>query len=181
MFLTTGIRISALCSIAWENVNLDQRMVQVIEKGNKPRNIYLHEHLLSAFQSQYQVEPRGCYVFSSGKQRKCHITARHMRAIFYRLSLNAGLRGRHVHPHTCRHTLVHTLWKAGNSLDRIARYLGHESPNTTSKYYLDLAHKELVSSMTIPWYSFKDVQLLSQDSNQNRQFQAPNHTPECQK
>ena len=165
MFLTTGIRISALSSISWDNVHLDQRMVQVIEKGNKIRNIYLHEDLLLAFKDQYEMEPRGRYVFSSGKQRTRHITARHMRAIFYKLSHKSGVKGPHVHPHTCRHTLVHALWKAGNSLDRIAKYLGHESPNTTSKYYLDLTHKELVSSMIIPWYSLNDVKLLSQDSN----------------
>ena len=95
-----------------------------------------------------------------------------MRTLFYQLASRAGLQGPHVHPHTCRHTVVQRLWYAGNSLDRIARFLGHESPTTTGKYYLHLAHRELISHMVIPWHTLKDREDLPVDVRHH------NHTQE---
>lgn len=169
LLLTTGIRIGALCSIAWRNVDLRERSVRVLEKGRRVRDLHMHTSLLSAFEAH--GSQRGPYVFPS-RRGQAHLTARHMRTLFYQLASRAGLQGPHVHPHTCRHTVVQRLWYAGNSLDRIARFLGHESPTTTGKYYLHLAHRELISHMVIPWLTLKDREDLPVDVRHH------NHTQE---
>ena len=171
LLLTTGIRITALCSIVWPNVHLAQRHMTVREKGGHNRDIYLHDGLMLAFQQHHRAARRtSVYVFPSSNSPRGALrplTARHMRNIFYRLAERANVQGPHTHPHACRHTVVHRLWSAGNSLDRISRFLGHSSSATTSKYYMHLAHRELISRMHIPWYTLKDCNTLSVHDSQS--------------
>lgn len=183
LLVTTGIRISALCSIAWRNISLSGRSFQVLEKGQRLRDLHIHSNLHSAFADHWTT---GQYVFPS-RQGRSHLTARHMRTLFYQLADRAGLVGPHVHPHACRHTVVHRLWYAGNSLAHISRFLGHESPTTTSKYYLRLAHRELISHMIIPWDTLKDrddepvdvsTTIASQEPTKSQNAQSHRNTQE---
>lgn len=179
LLLTTGIRITALCSISWDNVHFTQRRAFVREKGGHHREIYMHDNLVLAFQQHLCNERRhSVYVFPSSNSPRGALkplTARHMRNIFYTLADRANVQGPHAHPHACRHTVVHRLWSAGNSLDRISRFLGHASPATTGKYYMHLAHRELVSRMHIPWYTLKDCDAVLVHDSQPPGANAKNH------
>lgn len=52
-----------------------------------------------------------------------------------RLAARAGVRGVRVHPHMFRHTLVGRLMEAGNSLEVVSKFMGHQSVTTTSRFY----------------------------------------------
>ena len=54
-----------------------------------------------------------------------------------------SLKGKHVSPHTLRHTTAMHLLQSGVQSNIIALWLGHESTNTTHRYVeANLAMKE---------------------------------------
>ena len=79
------------------------------------------------------------------------LTTRQARNIFYGVCKAARLHGRHCHPHTARHTVVHQLFSMGNSLPLIAKFLGHRTVRTTEQYYLRLSFGEIMRRIQLPW------------------------------
>lgn len=61
--------------------------------------------------------------------------------------VKARLTGPHVHPHTFRHTLVHLMYISGNTFEKIAKFLGHSSPNITSRVYGRLRHMDAIAGV----------------------------------
>lgn len=61
--------------------------------------------------------------------------------------LKARLSGAHVHPHTFRHTLVHLMYISGNTFEKIAKFLGHSSPNITSGVYGRLRNMDALAGV----------------------------------
>ena len=53
--------------------------------------------------------------------------------------------------HSDRSLVAHQLFRLGNSVATISKFLGHRSIQTTSVYYLQLGFEELVGRMRLPW------------------------------
>jgi hypothetical protein len=76
---------------------------------------------------------------------------RRAREIFMGVAKRAGLAGRHVKPHTTRHTACWTLSALGNKLEMIADFAGHRSTAVTNDVYIAMDAAQKRSRMDIPW------------------------------
>jgi integrase len=64
---------------------------------------------------------------------------------------NANITGHHTHCHAFRKTLVVKLMNEGNSLDNIAKFIGHSSSFITAKHYWVPNQQDLLKNMNMQW------------------------------
>ena len=128
-----------------------------IEKGYK-RVCYGLSEVLCALLVQW--DGVGCattsrYLFPARDHPELPVSVVGCMKTFRRVAARAGPSGRHVHPHTTRHTVAWTLKCLGNSTDNVAGFVGHKSARITSDKYIALSAQERREAMNIPW--LKDV------------------------
>ena len=98
------------------------------------------------------MQTKGAYMFISSwmdviQPMSKSIQQRNFKAIFEK----AGVRGRQAHIHAFRSTVIHRLWEAGYSVDKIAKWIGHSHSNTTFQHYLNPTTQNLADNMLVPW------------------------------
>lgn len=151
MMYNTGIRVSEAVGLRRVDVQLDRGCaVQVSGKGRKERQIPLWKTtatLLANWLKELEPSPQtpvfpnrhGQTMSRSGVERRLQ------QAVIAAAHCCSSLRGRHVSPHTFRHTTAMHLLQAGVEVNTIALWLGHENPKTTHHYIeADLAMKQRV-------------------------------------
>ena len=87
--------------------------------------------------------------------------------------------GHHTHPHSFRKSLIIRLHRLGNSIERIARFVGHQNPKMTFNYYFTPSVELLTSDMQIPWLKQASNQVTLADistTNKDRQTHIPSST-----
>jgi integrase len=105
LMFATGLRIGALARLRWDQVlhpdGCGVREVAVVtEKGNRPRAFLIPPAVRAVLATLLRRKEDG---------RVFPLSVRQLRNLFYRTCDRAGVNGRHCHPHTARHTLVHNL------------------------------------------------------------------------
>ena len=140
LFYSTGLRISELTHLIFRQLNIDNKLIKVLGKGNKERiipfseiaNKYLNVYL-EARRSRFQpVRFEGeSPVFVNNRNAK--ITTRQIR---YRVTgyLEQISEQDHISPHTLRHTFATHLMNNGADLTAVKDLLGHASLSTTQIY-----------------------------------------------
>jgi hypothetical protein len=98
------------------------------------------------------MQTKGAYMFISSwmdvmKPMSKSTQQRNFKAIFEK----AGVRGRQAHIHAFRSTVIHRLWEAGNSVEKIAKWIGHSHSKTTFQHYLNPTTQNLADNMLVPW------------------------------
>lgn len=136
--ISTGIRISEVLRLKPEEIDLNRRMMTVLGKGNKEREVPLSWELtkaLSEYIEKYRIERQG-YLFASRYGKP--LASSSIRDILRRVRLKIGpehdLDRLRVSPHTFRHSFA-KLWvvKGGNTI-ALSRILGHTGTQMTDKY-----------------------------------------------
>ncbi|MDK2958201.1 MAG: integrase/recombinase XerC [Synergistaceae bacterium] len=126
-----GLRIAELASLRWQDVDLDERMVRVLGKGNKERIVPFGTCALKALRNwRDSGAGNGGFVFPG--RRGGAITVRTVHRIVRRAALKAGVAN--VTPHVLRHSFATHLLEGGASLRVLQELLGHESLLTTQHY-----------------------------------------------
>ena len=139
-FYATGMRLSELQGLDWEDLDLIGEQVKVRGKGRKERIVPLGSKAVTALRN---YELRRAEIGSSG-------TAKDRRAVFLnergrrlshrgiqnivRKALDAGAEGEGMSPHALRHSFATHLLDAGADLIAVKELLGHSSLSTTSIY-----------------------------------------------
>lgn len=133
----SGLRVSEMCSLTLQNVNIQKGFVKCIGKGNKERIVpmntqccyYLKEYI-EKFRPQLS-EKTSQYLFINRKGQPLK------RDDFYHLLQTivqkSGLT-KHVTPHTLRHTFATHLLENDADLRSIQKMLGHSDISTTTIY-----------------------------------------------
>jgi len=137
LFYATGIRVSELVGIGFEDLSLPERMVRVKGKGKKERLVpfgrkaeaslkaYIgarHEFPLRLGESALFLNYQGGRLTTRSVQR---LTAKYLKQVALRKNLS---------PHALRHSFATHLLGRGADLRVIQELLGHESLATTQKY-----------------------------------------------
>lgn len=127
---STGCRISELCSIRIDDVNLDKREILILGKGNKYRTVFLNAKALISIQSylnnRKHVSPYLiCNERGGGQLKKDNVEK-----IFRRIKDETGIM---VTPHIMRHTMA-TQALTGTGVEVVQQMLGHSSIATTMIY-----------------------------------------------
>ena len=126
-----GLRVSELTGLRWADVDLQERWIVVLGKGDKERRVPFGGCAQRALERLgMQRDPEEPYVFS-GRGGKA-LTVRTVHRIVTTLAGRAGLKG--VTPHVLRHSCATHLVERGASLKFVQEFLGHESLSTTQIY-----------------------------------------------
>jgi len=139
--LDTGVRCSELINLPLPNVNLESRIIQVLGKGNKERQLPIGAKLQKAlwkyinFHRPEPAIPRYQQVFLTHDGHP--LTKDRLEAIVKRYGIKAGITGIRVSPHTFRHTMAVMFLRNGGDVFSLQRILGHSQLDTV-KLYLNL-------------------------------------------
>ncbi|HYC72583.1 MAG TPA: site-specific tyrosine recombinase XerD [Opitutaceae bacterium] len=138
LFYSSGLRISELCRLTLQQVDLDHGFVRVFGKGGKERVVPLGGKAKEALQAYLLsgrvrlVKPRtGSELFLSERGRA--ISRKTVWLIVKNHAARAGLT-QNVKPHLLRHSFATHLLGGGADLRSIQEMLGHASIGTTQIY-----------------------------------------------
>lgn len=138
LLYSTGLRISELTSLKFENVNLDDCLVKVMGKGAKERLVpinditcdYLREYLEKVRPSMIK-KTQSDYIFLNN-----HGKVLSRQAIFKMIKKraeNANIK-KDISPHTLRHSFATHMMQNGADVRFIQELLGHSDVSTTEIY-----------------------------------------------
>ena len=128
-----GLRVSELVGMNLDDLDLEERWLRVIGKGNKERLTPIGHSALDALKA-YLAErstSKERAVFLNYKGTRISTRAVHQITRFYAMML---LGDPTVHPHELRHSFATHLLNAGADLRAIQELLGHSSLSTTQIY-----------------------------------------------
>lgn len=143
-FISTGVRVSELCSINLEDIDFINNRCKVLGKGNKERFVYftgkckvrLEEYLKSRkdIESKDGISKIGIPLFASNDKNSHRLHKSGVSLIVKTIGKLANVA--RLHCHLFRATFATNLAKMGVDLNIIARALGHANLNTVSRYVL---------------------------------------------
>jgi integrase/recombinase XerD len=133
-----GLRVSEAVGLEKTGVDLDQRLVRCVGKGNKERIVPVGRRAVEALRRYLS---RGRPYLDRRHRPELFLNAQGgalTRAgaffILRRLALQAGLEPERVHPHLLRHSFATHLLEGGADLRSVQEMLGHADLSTTELY-----------------------------------------------
>lgn len=136
LLFATGMRVSELCSLRPEFVNLVEGTVKIYGKGSKERIIQIgNEDVLAAVRAYYRVfsdsiESSGCFFVNRLGHQLSDQSVRFMIKKYTELA-RIDL---HITPHMFRHAFATLLLEEDVDIRYIQQLLGHSSIMTTQIY-----------------------------------------------
>ena len=134
LLYATGIRVSELVNIKIDDIDINNKSIYVIGKGNKERVVFFND---------VTKKYLGMYINESKNIRKEEylilnkdgngITTRGIRLILDNVIKRTSII-KNIHPHTLRHTFATHLLNNGCDLLTVQELLGHSSISTTGIY-----------------------------------------------
>jgi site-specific recombinase XerD len=149
LLLDSGLRIEEALSLERKNVNLDDRALRVVGKGNKERIVPISvegRKILYRWMSGDSNKGRP----DGGSSPRYVFTARSDGRLTYRnayrdiqVLCNRASISRRVHPHAFRHCFAVAYIRQGGDIYRLSRILGHASIETTQLYVRSMGIEHL--------------------------------------
>ena len=133
--LSSGCRISEVCSLNRTDVDLKLMECTVTGKGAKQRKVYLSDVACMMITRYFAERKDDSPALFAGKGTP-RMTPGGIRFMLKKLEEESGVEN--VHPHRFRRTLATNLLNHGMGIEEVALILGHDRLDTTMKY-LDLA------------------------------------------
>lgn len=143
LFYSSGLRLSELTNLDLPDIDLRDRTVRVLGKGNKTRIVPIGRFAIGALNDWLQqrtlmagLEGAAVFVGRNGKR----ISPRTVQQRLIGWAKTQGL-GLHVHPHMFRHSFATHLLESSQDLRGVQELLGHANISTTQVYtHLDFQH-----------------------------------------
>lgn len=143
LLFSTGLRVSELCSLSTDDVDLSRDEFSVRGKGDKVRVVFISDTAREALRAylkarkdmddamfvQYGKNVKDAKV----KNRDLRLTPRSVQRIIKRYATMAGIT-RKVTPHVIRHSFATDLLSNGADLRSVQALLGHANIATTQVY-----------------------------------------------
>ena len=127
LFFSTGLRISELCNLKIDDVNLKRDEFSVRGKGGKIRVVFLSDRAKTAIQNY--LEKRG----NVENDQLFPMTPRSIQRMIKKYAIAAGI-SKKVTPHVLRHSFATDLLQNGADLRSVQAMLGHANISTTQIY-----------------------------------------------
>jgi integrase/recombinase XerC len=143
LFYSSGLRLAELVGLRLEAVDLADRTVRVLGKGNKTRIVPVGTFARDALKTWLKeraglvkLGEEALFVGKSGRP----LSARAVQLRVGSWGRRMGL-GMHVHPHMFRHSCATHLLESSGDLRGVQELLGHADIGTTQIYtHLDFQH-----------------------------------------
>lgn len=136
LLFATGIRISELCSLKVNDVNLYDKTVLIYGKGSKERKVQIGNsdvaNILKDYKCSFLSEMQNCEHFFAN-QNGTALSDQSVRRMINKYSSLAAIE-LHITPHMFRHTFATSLLEADVDIRYIQEMLGHSSINITEIY-----------------------------------------------
>ena len=137
MLYATGVRVGELVSIKVKDIDLNNRNILILGKGNKERFVQFGEYCEDILK-EYLKDGRKIlnskdseYLFLNNNGGE--LTERGVRFILDKLIKQTGI-NKNISPHMIRHSFATHLLNEGCDLLTVQKLLGHESIKATQIY-----------------------------------------------
>lgn len=142
LLYASGLRVSELVSLKYQNIDMKNRVIKVIGKGNKQRivpfsnsaklaiNNYL-DNCRNLLLSKDKTNSTNTYIFLNNNGKP--LTSRGLEYILKEIEKKSNCYMK-LHPHKLRHSFATTMLSNGADLRVIQELMGHESIGTTQIY-----------------------------------------------
>jgi site-specific recombinase XerD len=145
-----GLRVSELCSLDRDKIDLKRGEFGIRGKGSKIRLVFLSDdakEIVSQYiKSRTDVHPALFIRIPKGenfsKHEELRLTPRSVQRIVKKHAIKAGIIGKDVTPHKLRHTFATDLLRNGADIRSVQEMLGHSSV-TTTQIYTHVTDKQL--------------------------------------
>lgn len=148
LLLNTGLRLSEMTNLKWNDIDLMTGQVKVVEgKGLKDRILWLDEETLTMLgkwkQRQFKEWGRSDLVFTT---RTLHsLDGKAVRSMIKTYSDKAGIK-KHITTHSLRHTFASDLLRETKNLRIVQKALGHADISST-QIYTHIVDEELEEAL----------------------------------
>lgn len=148
---SSGLRLSELGQLNFSQLDLSQKIIRVIGKGNKERIVPIGSKAISALNKWLVIrQTLNCdheYIFTT--LAGSPIKLRTIQKRFEQFSLAHA--PKHIHPHMLRHAFASHLLESSKDLVAVQNLLGHTDISTTQIYtHLDFQQLSSVYDQTHP-------------------------------
>lgn len=148
LLLNTGLRLSEMTNLKWNDIDLMTGQVKVVEgKGLKDRILWLDEETLTMLgkwkQRQFKEWGRSDLVFTT---RTLHsLDGKTVRSMIKTYSDKAGIK-KHITTHSLRHTFASDLLRDTKNIRIVQKALGHADISST-QIYTHIVDEELEEAL----------------------------------
>ncbi|PKF32500.1 tyrosine-type recombinase/integrase [Macrococcoides caseolyticum] len=148
LLLNTGLRLSEMTNLKWNDIDLMTGQVKVVEgKGLKDRILWLDENTLTMLgkwkQRQFKEWGRSDLVFTT---RTLHsLDGKAVRSMIKTYSDKAGIK-KHITTHSLRHTFASDLLRDTKNIRIVQKALGHADISST-QIYTHIVDEELEEAL----------------------------------
>lgn len=154
LLYASGVRVSELVNITFDQIHFDTGFIQLIGKGNKERAIPLPKNILELLHyymdqiypklipSGIQEKQKQNFVFVTLHKNKIKPMSRQLFWLALKKILKEAKILKNVSPHSLRHSLATHLLKNGADIRSLQMILGHENLATV-QIYTHLENKEV--------------------------------------
>ena len=143
LFYSSGLRLSELAALTLGALDLADRTVSVLGKGNKARIVPVGRYAIQALKHWLReraplVKTATDVLFLGQSGRPLTVRAVQLRVAAWGRRQGIGV---HVHPHMFRHSFATHLLESSGDLRGVQELLGHADIGTTQIYtHLDFQH-----------------------------------------
>jgi integrase len=128
LLLDTGARYSEIANIAWDRIDLDQRLIHLWRPKVRNESIIYMPARVFDILKRWSESVTGKHVFTNGKGEARGYTSKGIFRAFERAGLND------FRIHDLRHTAASRLVQNGMNLYEVSQMLGHVDVQTTQRY-----------------------------------------------
>lgn len=148
LLFSGGMRVSELCNLNRDNINLDRREFMIRGKGGKDRPIFISQTAADKIEDYLMTRTDNLKPLFLNNSRNVQtdidddsvdasearrLTSRSVQRLVAKYARDAGIT-KHVTPHTLRHSFATDLLMNGADLRSVQSMLGHASISTTQIY-----------------------------------------------
>ena len=153
ILFATGARVSEICSLTPDVIDLDEHTIKIFGKGSKERIIQIENpdvlKALRAYHGEFSDEISASGFFFVNKLHN-RLSEQSVRAMINRYVVAAGY-NRHITPHMFRHSFATLLLEEDVDIRYIQKILGHSTITTTQIYtHVALAKQKQILSIKHP-------------------------------
>ena len=155
LLYSSGLRLSEVCELEVQDLDLKERTCRVLGKGNKTRIVPVGKKAIQAIRDWmiYRSELKASKetstdaIFLNNKGNR--ISARSIQLRLEKLCLQRGIPG--INPHMLRHSFASHVLESSGDLRAVQEMLGHSDIGTTQIYTkLDFQHLSKVYDKAHP-------------------------------
>jgi integrase/recombinase XerD len=145
LMLLDGLRSCEVLALQLEDLQLADRQIRILGKGNKPRVLPLPEEIIEVLRNYLRLErpltnSPSLFVSLKGRQRGQPMSFAGLRSLFRHHRLRSCVPN--ANPHRLRHTFGADMVRAGISLPALQHLMGHSQIHTTM-FYVQLAPQDV--------------------------------------